>query len=82
MTTVQPPPESYGPGTEVGATGEVIYGTDDGLRAFVPPPRPEWEREADRTMYREGCARCAEIPVDLAAELVRALRAAKAGGRP
>jgi hypothetical protein len=76
----QPPPEALGPGSDQ-PDGSVIYGVDSGVRAYVEPPRPEWERERDRATFVSGCARCSEVPAPLLAELVTALRAAK-GGRP
>lgn len=76
-----PPPEALGPGQDQ-PDGSVRYGADDGLRAYVPPPRPAEERDADMARARDGCPRCAELPADLVATLTAALRAAKAGGRP
>jgi hypothetical protein len=75
----QPPPEALGPGQEQ-PDGSVAYGVP-GRTAVVPPPRPEWERDADMARARDGCSRCSEIPADLVAAIVTALRAAK-GGRP
>jgi hypothetical protein len=78
--TAQPPPEALGPGQERD-DGSVAYGVP-GRTAVVPPARPAWERDRDRATYTSGCARCSEIPADLVAAIVAALRAAKAGGRP
>jgi hypothetical protein len=76
----QPPPEALGPGTERG-DGAVIYGVDSGVRAYVEPPRPAWERDADMARAREGCSRCNEVPAEVLGAITAALRAAK-GGRP
>jgi hypothetical protein len=76
----QPPPEALGPGSERG-DGAVIYGADPGVRAYVEPPRPAWEREADRARAAGGCPRCSEVPAEVLGAITAALRAAK-GGRP
>jgi hypothetical protein len=77
--TRQPPPEAAGPGTET-AGGGVAYGDiPPGPTVVVDPPRDPADRERDRAAARDGCPRCAELPPDLVAELVRALRAAKEG---
>jgi hypothetical protein len=73
-------PESRGAAIE-DAAGGLIYGDTSAPTAVVPLPRPAWERDADMARARTGCPRCAEIPADLVAALVTALRAAK-GGRP
>jgi hypothetical protein len=70
-----------GPGQDQ-PDGSVRYGADDGVRAYMEPPRPAAERDADMARARDGCSRCAELPADLVATLTAALRAAQAGGRP
>jgi len=77
--TAQPPPEAAGPGQER-EDGSVAYGVP-GLTAVVPPPRSEWEREADRARAADGCSRCSEVPAEVLGAITAALRAAK-GGRP
>ena len=75
-----PPPEAAGPGQDQ-PDGSVIYGADSGVRAYVPPPRPAAERDADMARARDGCPRCSEVPAEVLGAITAALRAAKAGGR-
>jgi len=82
MTTAIPrePPESRGPAI-VGPDGEPVYGVPSSVRTFVPPPRSQEEREADRAARASTarCSRCAELPDDLVAAFARAVRAVKEG---
>lgn len=70
-----PPPEAAGPGTDA-LDGSVTYGVP-GPRAVITRQRDPDELNAERARARDGRARCAEIPADL----IAALRAAKAGSR-
>jgi hypothetical protein len=72
--------KALGPGQDQ-PDGCVSYGAGPGARAWVLPPRPAAERDADMARARDGCSRCSEVPADLIQSLVRALRAAKGGAQ-
>jgi hypothetical protein len=71
-------PESRGPGVEV-ASGGVAYGDVTTPQVTMVMPRSAAERDHDMALYRDGCARCQEIPSEVVGAIVAALRAAKEG---
>jgi hypothetical protein len=78
---VQPvPPEALGPGVET-ADGRVIYGVPANPQVTMVMPRSAASRDRDQAIYREGCARCQEIPADVVGAIVAALRKAAKEGR-